>query len=112
VQLRPFVGDAVRLGLTDDDLLAIEGSLLAEPLTGTVMSGTGGLRRMRCAPIGRGTGKSGGVRVCYAFFPRFSQVYFIAAFDKHEQENLTPAERRSVRSLLSEIDLYLGATRP
>ena len=75
VQLGTYVAAAARLGLTDDDQRQIESVLLDRPLAGNVMRGTGGLRKLRHAPLHRSGGKSGGVRVCYAYFPQFSHVF-------------------------------------
>ena len=112
VQLRPYVADARRLGLTDDDQRELENMLLVRPNVGDVMAGTGGLRKMRYAPLGRGGGKSGGIRVCYAHFPAFAHVYFVVAFGKNEQQNLTAAQKNSVRTLLSQIAEYLERNYP
>jgi len=103
VQLRPYVADAKRLGLTDEDQRDLESLLLARPSAGQVMAGTGGLRKLRYAPRSRSSGKSGGIRVGYAHFPVFDHVYFVVAFGKNEQPNLTAAQKRSIRSLLRDI---------
>ena len=112
VQLQTYVSDARRLGLTDEDQQDMEQALLDRPEAGKVMQGTGGLRKLRHAPHHRAGGKSGGVRVCYAYFPRFCHVYFIIAFGKNEKENLTATEKREMRSLLREIGEYLDRRQP
>jgi hypothetical protein len=103
VQLRTYVADARRLDLTDDDQRDLENALMTRPGAGVVISGTGGLRKMRHAPRSRSGGKSGGIRVCYARFPAFAHVYFVVAFGKNEQSNLTPAQKHTIRVLLREI---------
>jgi hypothetical protein len=103
VQLRAYVADTQRLGMMDDNQRQLENVLLARPTTGVVMPGTGGLRKMRYAPRRHGGGKSGGVRVCYAHFPAYSHVYFVVAFGKNEQANLTAAQKNVIRALLREI---------
>jgi hypothetical protein len=55
--------------LSDDDLRALERMLMENPLSGKVMSRTGGVRKTRFAPPSRGSGKSGAYRVCYLYFP-------------------------------------------
>jgi hypothetical protein len=108
VQLRTYVADAQRLGMTDDDQAKLESALLERPTTGSVMPGTGGLRKLRYAPARSFGGKSGGVRVCYAYFPEFAIVYFVVAFGKNEQANLAARQKSQIRSLLREIQRYLA----
>lgn len=55
------------LGLGDEDLSRLQQALIEDPEAGNVVSGTGGLRKVRFAPPG--SGKSGGVRVGYGYFP-------------------------------------------
>jgi hypothetical protein len=71
IQLSEFRNNWNRLKLTDDDLRRLEAEILIDPESPPVMRGTGGLRKMRFAPPSSGGGKSGGIRVCYAYFPEF-----------------------------------------
>jgi hypothetical protein len=110
VQLRSYVADARRLGLSDDDQRMIEQVLLVRPTAGSIMPGTGGLRKMRHAPLSRAGGKSGGIRIGYAYFPRVAHVYFIVAFAKSEQANLNDKQKAATRALIAEIESYLART--
>jgi len=49
--------------LSEDDYTAFQQFLLEHPEAGDVVQGSGGVRKVRWARAG--TGKSGGVRVCY-----------------------------------------------
>jgi hypothetical protein len=93
IQPASFAADWRRLGLTDEDLRALEAEIMARPDAGAVMRGTGGLRKMRFAPPSLNTGKSGATRVCYVAFAGPAEVYLLAVFPKSEKANLTPAER-------------------
>ena len=75
IQLSAFSKNWKRLGLTDDDLRVLESAIQNGPTTPPVMKGTGGLRKIRFAPLSHGGGKSGGARACYAYFPDFALVY-------------------------------------
>src|SRR5689334_19462282 len=112
IQVRTYVADAARFGLTDEDQRVIEKLLLARPLAGSVVPGAGGLRKLRHAPQRSGGGKSGGVRVCYVIFPMFAAVYFIMAYAKNEQANLSAAQKKLMRALIREIEAALNASRP
>jgi hypothetical protein len=96
--------------MTDDDQRELENVLLAHPTAGSAMSGAGGLRKMRYAPRASGAGKSGGTRVCYAHFPKYAHVYFVVAFAKNEQPNLTATQKNMIHRLLTEIDGFLRRT--
>ena len=72
-----------------------------------VMRGTGGLRKVRFAPVSSAAGKSGGCRVCYAYFPEFGLVYLCAVFPKSARANLTPAESEAFRKVLEVFRRYL-----
>lgn len=108
VQLRTYVDDAVRLRLTDDDQREIESLLLESPSRGAVMRGTGGLRKLRFAPTRSSRGKSGGIRIGYAFFPEHECVYFVVAFGKNEQANLSARQAAAIRDLLRDIGAALS----
>ncbi len=100
-----FVRDCNRLGLTREDLRAMEMVINANPDVGKVVAGAGGLRKMRYAPFARSGGKSGGIRVCYAVFERFGRVVLVAAYAKNEASNLTAAERKAIKLLLHRMEI-------
>ena len=107
LQTHTFRANWQRLGLTDDDLRALENELRADPARYPVMRGTGGLRKIRIAPDASVGGKSGGCRVCYAYFASYGLVYLFAAFAKSARSNLTVAERNEYRKLLTATEQYL-----
>jgi hypothetical protein len=80
--------------------------ILNKPGAGIIMSGTGGLRKIRFAFENRG--KSGSVRVCYVDFMKQETVYLITVFSKKEQENLTRTQKNEIKKvieyLVTEID--------
>ena len=57
------------------------------------MSGTGGVRKIRFSGQRSSGGKSGGVRVCYAYFKEFDLIYLCAVFPKNEKANLSGQEK-------------------
>ena len=86
------------MGLNDDDLRRLENQILQDPEAGVLMQGTGGLRKIRFAFENRG--KSGSSRVCYVDIVVKETVFFITAYAKNEKENLSKAERNSIRKLI------------
>jgi hypothetical protein len=59
------------------------------------MSGTGGFRKLRVAR--QGMGKSGGARVIYIWRNDKFPAFLITAFPKNEKENLSKAERNTLK---------------
>ena len=65
------------------------------------MSGTGGIRKLRVAKKYRG--KSGSARVTYLYIPGRETVYFLIAFPKNVQGNLTASQCRLLRQVVEMI---------
>jgi hypothetical protein len=87
--------------LSDAEMKAVEDELLADPRAGVVMVGTDGVRKVRAAQEFRG--KSGSARVAYLYVPEQATVYFITAFAKNVQGNLTGEQKKQVRGLVAQI---------
>lgn len=87
--------------LTEAEREALINHLAANPDAGDLMPSTGGARKLRWAA--RGRGKSGGIRVITFFSGPPVPVFLLTAFGKGEKVNLTQAERRALRKLLSEL---------
>ena len=89
------------IGLSDEDLSALQIMLLKNPESGPVMEGTGGIRKVRFALENRG--KSGSVRVCYTDFAEYEVTYLITAFTKNEQANLSDEEKNVLKKLVKAL---------
>lgn len=87
--------------LSDEDMKRVEDELLADPKRGALMGGTGGIRKMRAAQESRG--KRGSARVAYLYLEERGTVYFLIAFGKNVQANLTAAECRMLRQIVAMI---------
>jgi hypothetical protein len=82
----------------DDDLKRLQEELLADPKTGAVMIGTGGVRKMRFAF--EHTGKSGSVRIIYVDFAVYEKIFLITAYPKSEKDNLSMSERNEIKQMI------------
>lgn len=87
--------------LDDEDLRALELDLLENPERGSVQAGTGGVRKVRVAIGDRG--KSGGARVAYLYVEVRETIYFILAFSKNVQANLTTEQKKAIRALVAKL---------
>jgi hypothetical protein len=98
--------------LTDDEYRRLQEALLANPEAGTVMSGTGGFRKMRWHDPRRGKGRRGGLRVIYYHFANETQVWLMTVYDKDELTDLTAAEKRVLRAAINAEREARVARRP
>ena len=93
------------MGLDDNDLQALQIELLKDPQIGSVIQGTGKLRKMRFAFPNRG--KSGSSRVLYVDFVLAETIYLIFAYSKNEKDNLTDEERNNIKKMIAKIEQSL-----
>src|SRR5215213_10085082 len=104
IQFNLFASRWKRLGLDDDAVRELENLIMEKPSAAPVMRGTGGARKIRFAPRKWRSGKSGAVRVIYAWFAAVETVCLITAYGKNEQGNLSAAERQTIAKLLKVIE--------
>lgn len=84
--------------LNDAERKAVIDHLAAHPNDGVLLTGTGGIRKLRW---GRGSqGKSGGVRVIYYHHDGRLPVYLLTLFGKNEQPNLSKSQRNELAKLV------------
>jgi hypothetical protein len=98
------------LGFNDEDLLNLQNTLLNDPEAGRLMVGTGGLRKIRLAFPNRG--KSGSARVCYVDFEIQGRIFLVMVFAKNEMENLSKAEKNSVKDLIERLEKSMQKGEP
>lgn len=103
-ELHEFTDAWSDLGLNDDDLYALQVCIMLAPDKPPVISGTGGLRKIRFAPRRLNLGKSGAYRVCYAYFSAANIVLLVLVYTKNEQDNLSKAQKNAIRDALVAIE--------
>ena len=81
--------------LTDDEYAALQASMVAVPEAGTVIPGSGGVRKLRWRAAGRG--KRGGYRIIY--FVRRSEGIFwmLTMYPKRIRDNVPAPALRKIR---------------
>ena len=75
--------------------------LAYDPAAGSVMRGTGGVRKLRWAASGRG--KRGGARVIYFFHNDTLPVFLFSTFAKAARSDLSQAQRNQLNGIVNEI---------
>lgn len=99
-----FVAEWDRQRLTDEDLVALEDAIALSRTSAPVMRGAGGLRKIRFAPPSRHMGKSGAMRVGFAYFATKAAIVVVAMFAKNDTPNFTAAQRTEIEKWLKRIE--------
>ncbi len=60
------------------------------------------MRKIRYAPLKSAKSKSGGARICYVYFEEYAIVLLILAYPKKEKGDLSHAEKRAIKKLITE----------
>ena len=74
--------------------------LMANPMAGDVIEGTGGLRKVRQADPRRGKGKRGGLRVIYYWWLGGGQFWLFTVYDKDQADDLSTEQRKLLKRML------------
>lgn len=99
VETSVFSGQLSKL-LDDDGYWALQLAIALRPEQGALISGSGGLRKLRWSVAGRG--KRGGLRVIYYWDQADSSIYLLYLYAKNRQEDLTPDQLKLLRRLIQE----------
>ncbi|HIP14464.1 MAG TPA: type II toxin-antitoxin system RelE/ParE family toxin [Sulfurimonas autotrophica] len=87
--------------LEDDSYRELQSFLLAQPLSGDVIHGTGGLRKLRWSANGKG--KRGGIRTIYLYITEKSHIHFLTLYAKNEVSDLTSDEKKILKRIVEEL---------
>jgi mRNA-degrading endonuclease RelE of RelBE toxin-antitoxin system len=74
--------------------------LAADPEAGSIIPGTGGLRKIRWR--GSGRGKRGGVRIIYYWAGAHDAILLLMVFAKNERSDLTREQKAILRRIVEE----------
>ncbi len=87
--------------LDDESYRALQNFLVEQPLTGDVIQGTGGLRKLRWSA--KGKGKRAGVRTIYLYLTEKSHIHFLTLYAKNEVSDLTTDEKKILKRIVEEL---------
>ena len=88
--------------LTDETYRGLQNEMLKDPEAGDVITGTGGLRKLRYGDATRGKGKRGGLRIIYYWWDSKKQFWLFTIYDKDELSDLSPKEKAILKMLLKQ----------
>jgi hypothetical protein len=83
--------------LSDEERAVLVEFLAYNPTAGDLISGTGGVRKLRWGLEGRG--KRGGARVIYFYHDAGLPLFALTAFAKNERADLSQQDRNDLRKL-------------
>jgi hypothetical protein len=101
---------ALAIGMSPEEVARLKRYLSEHPAVGDLIVGTGGARKLRFAPTGRG--KRGGYRVITFYCDVDIPVFLMDVYAKGERANLSAAERAALKAeLQSFADEYRAMVR-
>ena len=92
----------LRSHLDDDGYAALQAFLSVHPNAGTIIRGSGGIRKLRWGSEGRG--KQGANRVIYYWLVAQNRIYLLTLYSKGVKDDLTRAELAAWRKIVEEIE--------
>ena len=95
----PFFTKALSRYLEDDEYAKLQNYLNEQPDAGVIVSGSGGVRKLRWGSEGRG--KRGGLRVIYYLLSARGELWMLTIYGKNVRENI-PAHM--LRQMKENID--------
>jgi len=100
IETQQFTGkaDKIMSAAEKDELFDF---IARNPKEGDVISGTGGVRKLRFAIQGKG--KRGGVRVIYYYYDDRNPVLLFTVFGKNEKSDLTKKEKNILYGIVQDI---------
>jgi hypothetical protein len=101
VKATPKFMRLAKKSMTPESLQNLIDILALNPEKGALVTGTGGIRKIRWA-TGKSGGKRGGLRVLY-YYDGEQIVLLISLFKKADQENIDANEKAELRKLIIEL---------
>lgn len=98
IETEAFEKGAKEIGMSEDEVHHVKTSIASDPMAGVLVSGTGGVRKVRF-PL-NGKGKSGGCRVITYYAGEDIPVFLLDVFSKSVKINLTKSERNVLKRQL------------
>lgn len=87
--------------LSDDEYRAVQRTLIERPDAGSVIRGSGGLRKLRCAAEGRG--KRGGHRIIYFAKLARGVIWMLTIYPKNVADSIPVNLLRQIRKELEDV---------
>lgn len=86
--------------LNDDEYRVLQIEMMSNPTAGTVIPGSGGLRKLRHVHAAKNKGKRGGIRVIYFWRLSEHEIWLFSIYGKDQAMDLTPKQLQLLRQEL------------
>ena len=87
--------------ISDDEFQLLQSLLLDNPHAGSLIPGSGGLRKIRFVDPRRGKGKRGGLRIIYYYFESRLEILLFMIYSKGEIEGLSSDQLKYFSKVLT-----------
>ena len=105
VETAEFVKQASKF-MTNDNRREFISYIAANPRSGDLIAGTGGVRKVRWANDPT-KGKSGGSRVIYFYHSDNMPLFLFTAYSKSVKENISEGDKNSLKTVVKQlVDIY------
>ncbi len=84
--------------MTENNYREFQIMLIDQPDVGKIISGSGGIRKVRWS--GSGRGKRGGTRLVYYWATNLDQIYMLFAYAKNERDDLTKDQLKTLQKMV------------
>lgn len=88
--------------LSDDEYVALQEYLCEHPAAGDMVRGSGGVRKLRWSRSG--SGKSGGVRVCYYVRTQAGRILLLVIYAKSARDSIPGHVLRALKEEMEYAD--------
>ncbi len=92
---------AARKIMTEENRALLVEYLAYNPMSGDLIPGTGGVRKLRWSLAGRG--KRGGARVIYFYHDANMPLFALTAYAKNARDDLSQRDRNDFRQLTARL---------
>ncbi len=96
----PIFTETVQALLEDDEYKSLQVALLLRPEQGSIIPGSGGLRKVRW--VCKGKGKRGGLRVIYYWDKKTESFYMLFVYSKSKKDDLSQDQLQILSQLVRE----------
>jgi mRNA-degrading endonuclease RelE of RelBE toxin-antitoxin system len=84
--------------IPDDEYRELQAALVERPDAGSVIPGSGGLRKLRWSASGHG--KRGGARIIYYWVTEQERILMLFIYAKNESADLTPDQIKKLKQIV------------
>jgi mRNA-degrading endonuclease RelE of RelBE toxin-antitoxin system len=88
--------------LSDDEYRELQSSLSGSPESGSVIPGSGGIRKLRWSMSGRG--KRGGLRVIYYLRVAREEIWMLTLYPKNVADNIPAHVLKKIREAIEDVE--------